>query len=506
MSYLPGFEYDIFISYSHKDNEPILEEQRGWVDSFEQTLRVLLHQLLGAEVTIWRDKRQLRGNDYFDEEILAQLRRSALFLAIVSPGYLNSQWCRQELAEFCKVAEATNGLRLANRSRIFKVLKTDMPHERQPAAMQGLLGFSFFDKNPETGHPREFRADPASGGYQRFLDKLSDLAHEIRDLMEVIRAGAPMHPATDEAITVYLAETTFDQTLARDKIKRELQQRGYALLPDHPLPLAAPELINVVRANLAQANLTIHIIGEKYGLIPEDETRSIVCLQHELAAERAGDARFSRLIWMPEELTAKDERQRRFIDSLRLDAGGGAGVELLQTPLEEFKTFIEDRVNALRRPRREEDAGDAPKNGRAHIYLICDQQDVEAVVPIEDYLFNYGFETVLPAMDGDEAQVREDHKENLLLCDAALIYYGNTSELWLRAKLRDLQKAAGYGRRKPMRAKGIYIAGGETLPKQRFRTHEATVIKHFGAFSADSLRPFIAQLEAGKGGQKYGRA
>ena len=72
------------------------------------------------------------------------------------------------------------------------------------------------------------------------------------------------------------------------------------------------------------------------------------------------------------------------------------------------------------------------------VYVICDQQDYGSIAPLEDHLFSQGFEVTLPLMEGDEAEVREDHKESLLLCDAVVIFYGNASEGWLRTKLRDL--------------------------------------------------------------------
>ena len=46
-------------------------------------------------------------------------------------------------------------------------------------------------------------------------------------------------------------------------------------------------------------------------------------------------------------------------------------------------------------------------------------------------------------MDGSEAEVLQDHKDNLLLCDALLIFQGRASEGWLRMKLRELLKLPG---------------------------------------------------------------
>jgi hypothetical protein len=80
-----------------------------------------------------------------------------------------------------------------------------------------------------------------------------------------------------------------------------------------------------------------------------------------------------------------------------------------------------------------------------------------------------GFEVTLPLFEGDEAEVREDHKESLLICDAVVIFYGNSSEGWLRTKLRDLQKIPGYGRTKPMLAQAIYTGPPENPTKQRYQ-------------------------------------
>ena len=54
MSFLPGFECDIFISYSHVDNRSLTEGQKGWIDSFHQALEVRLSQVLGSDPQFFR--------------------------------------------------------------------------------------------------------------------------------------------------------------------------------------------------------------------------------------------------------------------------------------------------------------------------------------------------------------------------------------------------------------------------------------------------------------------
>ena len=379
------------------------------------------------------------------------------------------------------------------------MIKTPVPLEKQPLEIQGLLGYEFYQIEKPTGRAREFNleVDPSTRlGYWKILD---DLAYDIHQLLEKLRAGKNSPDKQADAtpgVIVYLAETTFDLREARDNIRRELQQRGYTVLPDKPLPLHTDDFRAAVCEYLQRSTLSIHLIGENYGFIPEAEDRSHVCLQNELAAECSRAPTFSRLIWMPPGLTGREERQRQFIEYLRCDPDAQQGAELLETSLEDLKTVIADRLRTDKKML----PGSVLEDSPLRLYVMCDQQDFDSVAPLENYLYDQGYEVILPALEGDEAQVREDHKENLLLCDACIIYYGRATELWLRSKLRDLQKIAGYGRSKPMLMKTIYISVPETEPKQRFRTHEALVIRNFGAFSPGSLVPILAQLKGGQGG------
>src|SRR4029079_18239003 len=106
-------------------------------------------------------------------------------------------------------------------------------------------------------------------------------------------------------------ETTSDLTEQRDSIKRELQQRGYEVAPDRGLPLVGSAFKREVQDYLSRSKLSIHLIGEHYGIVPEGESRSVIQLQNDLAA--LGEPELSRIIWMPLGLEAKDERQRSFV-------------------------------------------------------------------------------------------------------------------------------------------------------------------------------------------------
>jgi hypothetical protein len=496
-------ENDIFVSYAHLDNE-VYDNPQGWVDRLDKLLRLRLAQLLGTGPKVWRDTR-LQGNEYFTGSIGDGISSTLLLLSVISPRYVNSAWCRGEIQEFSRRALTTGGASVGNLSRVFKVVKTHVDEQAMPEQLQGLLGYHFYEFDA-AGRLREFRQDEAPNKDQRYWDKLEDLAQDMAKAIKAFRdaandedAAAPPPPLPLEK-KIYLAETTADVTPERERIRRELQQRGYYVLPDQELPRCAPEFEEAARDALSRCALSVHLVGATYGLIPEgEEERSTVRWQQELAAVRAAaEPGFARLIWMPPGLEPQGARHRAFVEELH--TGLGAGVELLQTSVEELKLRVLEKLKPTAAPvaAPTPDAA-AESSGVRQVYLMCDNRDVDEVQPIEDYLFGQGFEIINSAIISEGADMAQSHRESLLNCDAALIYYGNANQMWLRSKLWDLQKAQGWGRTSPLSAKAVYVSAPQTTDKQRFRTHEVPlVIQNFGGFTADALQPFVQAVRAGR--------
>ena len=124
MGYIPGFDYDIFISYSHTDNINIAQQQ-GWVEQFYDVLRITLWQLVGTEkIKIWWDDKRLDGGVIFDDAIADGIKKSAILICLNSPSFLNSVYCKKELDLFYSTAKYDSiGLKVGDdRSRIINVL------------------------------------------------------------------------------------------------------------------------------------------------------------------------------------------------------------------------------------------------------------------------------------------------------------------------------------------------------------------------------------------------
>src|SRR5215216_2649352 len=418
MSTPPVFEEDVFISYAHIDDQPLAEGLKGWVETFHERLKVRLEQIAGQRVRVWRD-RKLNGNDEFGEVIITKLSHSAALVAVISPRYVKSDWCVREFEEFCARAGASVGLKLKGKLRVFKVVKSYVPLD-SPEPLHGprkvlaeclgsSLGYQFFEYDVERDRSREFSPDVTPARDIRYWERLDDLAYDIKQMLDVLaRGNTPSPPPTGK--TIFLSETTSDIASERDVIKRELQQKGHVVLPDQQLPLNSPKLRDALRDYISRSSLSIHLLGGNYGITPELEERSLTEIQAEVADERGESLR--RIVWMPAGLEPSEERQRLLVNHYQRGLNGHRGVEVLQTSLEELKKHIEERLAPPRKPEPELTGEGRPPG----IYLICDREDMEEVTPLADYLFERGLNVFLPAVEGDESMLREDHKANLIDC------------------------------------------------------------------------------------------
>jgi hypothetical protein len=492
MSYVRNCESDVFISYAHFDNEPMFEGQRGWVEVFHRALEVRLRQLLGEDPAVWRDL-SLAGNDVLQDTLKNKLLKTALLLSVVTPRYLKSRSCLGEIDEFCRGAELTGGLRLQDKARILKVVKTAVPLYEQPSPLQAVLGYEFFALD-ENKHPKEFRLPPTAGDafYKACLDTLDDLAYDIKFALDALRASAAQRERAQSAKSeriVYIAETISELRPLSDQLRRELRQRGFVVYPCEPAPPNAQRYREFVAGQLGGATLSVHLLGDLYGTALEGDTRSIVEMQIEEAGRLAQAGALRRVLWMPETLAA-EERQRQYVDVLQKTAANEANTELLRTGFENLKTYVLRKLveDPAAKP------SDAPTPAPLTIYLIYDKPDADAVKPLRADLVARGYEVKPSYFDGSEAELRTYHQETLVHCDATVIYYGTAHESWVQCKLIDLRKAFGLGRERPFLANAVIVGAPATADKASFATREAIVIDASQQLTAGALEPFVRLL------------
>ena len=81
-------------------------------------------------------------------------------ISVVSPPFIRSGACRGEVEQFWRIAEQTGGQWVEDKARLLKVLKTAVSEQEIPPSLADifspLLGFEFFELDPQTGRIREF--------------------------------------------------------------------------------------------------------------------------------------------------------------------------------------------------------------------------------------------------------------------------------------------------------------------------------------------------------------
>src|SRR5690349_2644630 len=105
MTFVPNAGHDIFVSYGHGapsdgiGGDPVSR----WSQQFKTDLREEILARMGTKdcdlIDIWMDG-QLTGHHPITERLRADVQGSALLLIIMSPQYLNSYWCKEELRWF----------------------------------------------------------------------------------------------------------------------------------------------------------------------------------------------------------------------------------------------------------------------------------------------------------------------------------------------------------------------------------------------------------------------
>lgn len=153
MSYLaPHFDYDVFVSYAHGhvpgvDDPPLKRWSQALIDSLKADIGSLFSDF--DELTIW-DDRSLDPTAALTGELRKKVERSCLLLIVMSPRYLSSAWCTDELAWF----EREFAERRKGPGRVFIVRAVSTNPKKWPGGLKDErghpdLGFRFHRETDE---------------------------------------------------------------------------------------------------------------------------------------------------------------------------------------------------------------------------------------------------------------------------------------------------------------------------------------------------------------------
>ena len=263
-AYVPGFRNDVFISYCHDDNISTSEDRRGWVSDFGDRLKVRLKQLLGRPVEVWRDEKKLGGDHALDDEIQSQIESSAVFLAVVTPLYLNSRYCTDEREWF--LDKVGDKLWVGSRMRGIRVVKTPQSDGLHRGVFAAGLGFEFFRQVEDD-------VDEFAPASSELDDRFGKVCKSVKGLLETLRR---------DRVSVYVAHCPSDLEGERKKLVTELNDRRYRVLPE--VQIDSENVDKVAKDGLEAARLSVHLFGVESDPLAVRQARIAMELEKPLVA------------------------------------------------------------------------------------------------------------------------------------------------------------------------------------------------------------------------------
>jgi hypothetical protein len=438
MAYIPGFEYDIFVSYAHGDD-------REWINGLLDRMKPALKRLLGTEPSLWIDKNDLRSSRDFSKEIPASVRSSAVFLFFTSPSYIRSEYC---VCEECPAFRDTlagkqprfAGPDFANEQFAFRCPILPVDNNEHWQLFPGLSDIAFCDD-----------VDTFAIGSAEFEISFRKLTGELIQLLKRMRNRShsvfvyPLHPGPG------LQE-------AHKTLAAELTAQSYRLLPDRLVSL--PD-------QLREATLSVFLLGEVY-----DEN-----VDQLAKAASAGGRPW--LVWCsPASQDAVPEQLGLLRHLEQLDSATKTFLNAAITP-----SKLKEEVLALLRPATL--ASQSPID-KPRVYLVYNSREREDKANAGQIIYHYKNEFHFDLPD-DPAQ----HTARLAGSDGVLLVWGNTEENWCAPEFESMIQVS-----RRARAKGLCLFDPPdkkigAIDQIRRGATDVHIVEEFGKFEPARLEPFF---------------
>ena len=173
------------------------------------------------------------------------------------------------------------------REHIVVVAKRHVDPDKRPSLLQGQNGFRFYVRNedPEeiTGDFEFFdRGDPQDARYWERLKALA--AYLVK--RQPRPSPAPVYAPSGR--TIFVAKPASDMRLGYDRIVSELIGKGHTVVPEPTEDIPLDSAVEAIDTALLDAEIAVHLLGEKAGDAPEDQP-PMVKLQLARAAVRVSN-------------------------------------------------------------------------------------------------------------------------------------------------------------------------------------------------------------------------
>jgi len=508
-SIVPGFEYDIFISYRQNDNK-----YDQWVSEFVHNLSLELVATLKDKLTIYFDENPedgIRDTHNVDKSLSGKLN-ALIFIPIISNTYCDTTsfaW-QGEFLPFKTVASGKGiGIdvtlpsgNVASRILPIRIHEIDTDDvrllERELSGM--LRSIDFIYKSSGVNRPLRPKDDDLADNqngtiYRNQINKaanaIKEIVHGIKKFKSGIELGSPsfstaikdLSTATvsasvpeniryavikNEGPTVFLAWTSFELKARREEMIIILQKAGFNVVPSIDCPSDEQVFKQRTEEAISKAQCSLHILGAEFGRRFEaDEDTSFPQYQFDLAKGRAeGGDDFQTFVWYaPEPGRETKSSQSKFINYIRNNITRNMTFSNSQGPMQ----LVDDmRAMMLKKETSELNTKDTD------IFFIFNQQDEMDAQTITDIIGHaYPIETMNIMPDGED-EYRELSKQQIPRSKLAVIYFKYAAD-WALPFIKQIWKQVG-GASSPT---PIMLVGEDDPKTNAARTFKAPKVVSF---------------------------
>lgn len=436
MAYIKGYEYDIFISYSHLDNQKFFNQAQGWIEHFCSELNKLISQRIGMPdaIKIWWDNKKLDGSKVFDQSIANGIDQSAIMLCLTSSAYLKSEYCKKELDLFYNKAQKEHvGLKVSDHSRIVNVLLNNISYTKWPAQFSGTTGFAFNDArdNEDLGDPLDVDAPQFKNQLKELRNALIKLIDEFpkEEVSNNLIAGSEEKKA-DDKFTIYFGDVADSLRTTRKRTVAELEKKGYRIVCDVPPPFEAVAHEKEVTQKLDEADLAVHLLDQYPGREIEDaEGLWYPQKQAELSLEVAK----SKLIWVPAEIdmaVVEEDSYRGFMQELETGKRSAKNFEYIRGTKSSLTQEISDLAEKIKVQQKQQ-----PVNGKMAVLLDAYSEDQRYAWELGTSLLE---NQIQPFVTPQEDNPRDNNNmlgDRISQVNKLVFFYGKVDWTWVQRRI-----------------------------------------------------------------------
>lgn len=450
MALIPGYEYDIFISYVHADNESETYNEDGWIDQFYKYLDTKLNKH-SKDIKIWWDSKNLDRSEVFDNSIAEAIDKSAIMICLYSRLYPQSDYCIKELDYFVKKAEKESvGLTVGNRSRIIPVFLSNIPYTEWLDKLRGTSGFPFHDGN-DYGDPLKNTSPEFS---EQMIQLRNSLVHIFDDFSKELEKSRPtpvIEPKEEkeDAFTIFLAEVNDSLMDRREGIIAELKEKGYNVITGDPSISDAETHEGITKKAISKADLSVHLLGRFPGRkIPGDTEAHYIQRQTKIGFETATP----QLIWVSREVdfdAIENKQHQEFLIHVENASLTDKKYEFVRGNEGELAMLIIDYAKQLeeiklQQATHEENVKGAP----VKVLLDTHSDDFKQAFNLKKILTDYNVDLIFNPEDGDPQKNIKSLYSNISEARKFIFLYANeTHKDWVDIRVKTtLKKLMDYDR------------------------------------------------------------